>query len=79
VNSVSSVVNTYLGLTLAQCEIAATGQYMAFLRSLKGLILQIEVNKQKTQLQRVLAQTEKKSLANLVFGYFSSFLNSALQ
>jgi len=49
VNSVSSVVNTYLGLTLAQCEIAATGQYMAFLRSLKGLILQIEVNEQKTQ------------------------------
>mgnify|MGYP001074709538 CR=1 FL=1 len=30
-------------------EIAATGQYMAFLRSLKGLILQREVNKNKTQ------------------------------
>ena len=34
-NSVFSVVNTYLDLTLARYEIAATEQYIAFLRPLK--------------------------------------------
>jgi len=46
------VVNTYLGLTLARYEIAATEQYMAFLRSLKA--------------QRLFALFVHKSLKDLI-------------